>query len=174
VSDTPPQAPPPGDAGSLNLTAAIEALSGAVQKKEALEQEKVQAAGVLSEVKTALGGYTRWSPILTSLVENLSEALVLTKLEARQSVMRCRVPAQDDPARKVDVCVPVRELRICIGGKDKDSSAEAVRRFQESLRSSAALGPMLDSITVSQNAVTLDQQEGVLYELNCVLKPVVP
>jgi hypothetical protein len=156
------------------LTAGIEALSGAVQKKETLEKEKVQAAGVLSEVKAGLGGYTRWSPLLVSLVDNLSDTLVLTKLEARQGILRGKVPARDDPTKKVDASVPVRELRICVGGKDKDSSAEAVRRFQETLRSSAALGPMLDSITVSQSTVRLDHQPGVLYELNCVLKPGVP
>jgi hypothetical protein len=156
------------------LTAATEALSEAVQRKESLEKEKVQAAAVLSEVKATLGGYTRWSPLLASLVENLSDTLVLTKLEARRSMVRCKVPAQDDPTKKVDASVPVRELKICVGGKDKDSSAEAVRKFQESLRSSAALRPVLDSIAVSQSAVTLDRQGGVLYELDCVFKPVVP
>jgi Flp pilus assembly protein TadG len=155
------------------LTAAAEALSDAVQKKESLEKAKAQAICLLSDVKTALGGRTQWSPTLTSLVESLSDTLVLTKLEARQNTMRYKVPAKDDPTKKVDVSVPVRELRICVGGKDKESSSEAVRKFQESLRSSATMGPMLDSITVSQNATFLDNQEAALYELTCVLKPVV-
>jgi len=155
------------------LAVTIEALSGAVQKKDALEKEKVQATRMLADVKTALGGRTQWSPVLASLVENLSETVVLTKLEARQDTIRCKVPAKDDPTRQVDGSVPVRALRICVCGKDKESSSEAVRKLQESLRSSPATGPMVDTITVSQDATTLDSQEAVLYELNCVFKPVV-
>ncbi len=155
------------------LTAATDTLSAAVQKKETLEQEKTQAVSALSEVKTALAGHTQWSPVLACLTENLSDTLVLTKLETRLNTVRQKVPAKDDPAKKVEASLPVRELKVCVCGRDKESSSEAVRKLQESLRSSAALRPRLDTITVSRNTTTLDRQEVVLYELNCVFKPVV-
>ena len=155
------------------LATAIEALSSAVRKREALEGEKTEATRVLSDVKATLGGHSQWSPILASLVESLSDALLLTKLEARRDTVRIKVPAPDDPTRKVETSVPVRALKICVCGKDKESSAEAVRRVQENLRSAPAIGPMLDTVTVSQDAATVDGQEAVLYELNCVFKPVV-
>lgn len=155
------------------LATAIEALSSAVRKKEALEREKAEATRVLSEVKASLGGRNQWSPTLASLVESLSDTLILTKLEARRDTVRIKVPAQDDPTRKIDTSVPVRALKICVCGKDKESSSEAVRRVQENLRSAPAIGPMLDTITVSQDTTTLDGQEAVLYELNCMFKPVV-
>jgi hypothetical protein len=154
------------------LGMAVEALSNAVHKREALEREKMEAACVLSEVKTSLGGRTQWSPTLASIVESLSDTLVLTKLEARQDTVRIKVPAKDDPTKKIDASVPVRALKICVCGKDKESSSEAVRRVQENLRSAPAIGPLLDTITVSQDATTLDGHEAVLYELNCVFKPV--
>jgi hypothetical protein len=155
------------------LTGAIEALSAAVQKREALEKEKAEATGMLADVKGALGGHTQWSPMLASLVESLSDTLVLTRLEARQEMTRYKVPAKDDPTKKVDISVPVRALRICVCGRDKESSSEAVRKFQDSLRSSAAIGPLLDTITVSRDSTTLDGQEAVLYELNCLFKSTV-
>jgi hypothetical protein len=155
------------------LTTAVEALSGAVRKREALENEKAEATRTLSEVRTALGGHTQWSPVLAFLIESLSDTLVLTRLEARQDTIRAKVPAKDDPARTIDTSLPVRTLRICVCGKDKDSSAEAVRHLQESLRTSAALGPRLDNITVSRDVTTLDGQPAALYELNCLFKPVV-
>lgn len=155
------------------LATAIEALSSAVRKREALENEKTEATRVLSDVKAALGGRTQWSPTLASLVESLSEALILTKLEARRDTVRIKVPAPDDPTRKIETSVPVRALKISVCGKDKESSAEAVRRVQDNLRSAPAIGPLLDTVTVSQDATTLDGQEAVLYEFNCVFKPVV-
>jgi len=155
------------------LDAAIEALAGAVQKKEALEKEKAETTRVLADVQTTLGRHHQWSGTLAALAARLSDNLVLTKLEARQEMTRTRVPAKDDPAKKVEVSVPVRTLRICVCGKEKESSAEAVRQFQESLRSSPALGPMVDTITVSQDAATLEGRAAVLYELSCVFKPTV-
>lgn len=155
------------------LATAVETLADAVRKKEALDREKAEAVRVLSDVKAALGGRNQWSPILASLVESLSDTLILTKLEARRDTVRIKVPAQDDPTRKIDTSVPVRALKICVCGKDKESSSEAVRRVQENLRSAPAIGPMLDTITVSQDATTLDGQEAVLYELNCMFKPVI-
>ncbi len=155
------------------LTQATDTLAAAVQKKKTWEQEKNRAASTLSDVQAALAGHTQWSPVLACLTENLADALVLTKLEVRLSTVRQKVPAKDDPATKVEVSLPVRELRICVCGKDPESSSEAVRKLQEILRSSAALGPRLDTITVSQNSTTLDRREAVLYELNCVFKPVV-
>ncbi len=155
------------------LATAVEALSSAVHKREALERDKAQAAWVLSDVKASLGGHSQWSPTLASLVESLSDTLILTKLEARRDTVRIKVPAKDDPTKKVDASIPVRALKICVCGKDKESSSEAVRRFQESLRSSPAIGPMLDTVTVSQDATMLEGHEAVLYEFNCVFKPTV-
>jgi hypothetical protein len=156
------------------LATTIGALSGAVQKKDTLEREKTRATGMLSEVKAALEGRTQWSPVLACLAESLSDALVLTKLEIRQDTVRCKVPAKDDPKKEVDASVPVHALRICVCGKNQESASQAVRELQESLRSSAAIGPKLDTITISQSATSLDSQEAVLYELNCVFKPVIP
>lgn len=156
------------------LTTAVQALSSAVQKREALEKEKAEATQTLSEVKTALGEHHQWSPVLASLLESLSDTLVLTRLEARHDTIRAKVSVKDDPAKKIDTNVPVRVLKICVCGKDKESSSEAVRRLQEGLRSAPALGPLLDTITVSQDATILDGHEAALYELNCVFKPVVP
>ncbi len=153
--------------------AAAEALSDAVQRRAALEKEKAEATGVLSDVKAALSRRYQWSPALAAIVDNLSDTLVLTKLEARQETTRCKVPVKEDPSKKIDVTVPVRALRIGVCGQEKGGSAEAVRKLQESLRSSAALGPLLDTITVSQDTTTLEGQEAVHYELYCVFKPLV-
>jgi hypothetical protein len=152
------------------LEAATGSLSAAVKRKESLEQEKAQTAGLLSDIKAALGGYTQWSQVLTALVENLSDTLVLTRLEARQDTVRRKIPAQDDPARKVDVSVPVRTLKLSVCGRQAGTALEAVQTFQEKLRSSPAISPVLDTITVSQNTAVMDSQEAVMYELECVLK----
>jgi Tfp pilus assembly protein PilN len=156
------------------LTEATEALAAAVRKKEKLLEEKAEAAKVLSEVQTVLAGRMQWSPILAWVAENLSDTLVLTKLEVRQNTVRVKVPAKNDPGMKINVSVPMPELRLSVYGKGRESSSEAVRRLQENLRSSTVLGPRLDTITVSQSTTTLDGQEVAQYELNCLLQPMIP
>ncbi len=152
------------------LQAAAGTLAEALKRKESLEREKAQAIDVLSEVRTALGGYTQWSQTLATLAENLSDTLVLTRLEAGRNTVRRKVPAQDNPALKVEVSVPVRTLKLCVCGHQAGAALEAVQNLQENLRSSPAIGPMLDTITVSQNTAMLDNREAVMYELECVLR----
>lgn len=152
------------------LEAASEALSKAVTRKDLLDQEKSQASARLCDIKTALDGYTQWSQILATLVESLSDTLVLTRLEARRDTVRVKVPAKEDPARKIEVSVPVRALKLSVCGQQVATASQAVRNLQEELRSSPTLGPLLDTITVSQNTAMLDSQKAVLYELECVFK----
>jgi hypothetical protein len=156
------------------LDAGLEALSEAVKRREMLERNKTEAVAVLSDVKTALQEYTQWSTVLAEVVENISDALVLTQLDTRQETHRRKVPAKDDPARRIDVSFPVRTLRIRVCGREKEVSYDAVKDLQERLRSSGHIGPRLDAITVSQEAGRLDGAEAVLYELQCTFKPMIP
>jgi len=153
-----------------NIEAASGALTQALKRKESLERERASANSVLSEIKTAVDGYMQWSQPLAALIENLSDNLVLTRLEARQSTVQRKVPAKDDPTRKVDVSVPVRTLKVCVCGQQAGTALDAVQTLQEKLRSSPVIGPMLDTITVSQQMAMLGSEEAVMYELECVLK----
>jgi len=152
------------------LTVGIETLSQVMKRKEQLEEDKTRAVARLSDIRAALDGYTQWSPALAAVVESLSGTLILTRLEARRDIVRRKVPARDDPTKKIDVSVPARTLKLCVAGPQEATAAQAVRSLQESLRSSPVIGPALDTITVSQNTALLDSQEAVLYELECVLK----
>jgi len=152
------------------LKVGIETLSQALRRKELLDQEKTRATAQLSDIKTALDAYTQWSQTLAAVVESLSDTLVLTRLEARRDIVRRKVPAKEDPAKKVEVSVPARTLKLCVCGPQAATASQAVRSLQEDLRSSPVIAPLLDTITVSQNTALLDSQEAVLYELECVLK----
>lgn len=145
-------------------------LTSAVQKTETLQKERMSANAALSEIKATIGGYMQWSQALAALVENLSDALVLTRVEANRRMVQRKVPAPNDPTRKVDISIPVRTLTLCVCGRQAGTALEAVRTLQESLRSSVVFGPILDTITVSQSRTMLDGQDAVMYELECVLK----
>jgi len=145
-------------------------LAQAMMKTESLQRDRASANAVLTEIKAAVGGYMQWSQSLTALVENLSDSLVLTRLEANRRMVQRRVSVPDDPTRKVEVSVPVRTLTLCVCGRQAGTALEAVRALQESLRFSPVIGPILGTITVSQNRTMLDGEEAVLYELECVLK----
>ena len=155
------------------LEAVVETLSDAVQQKETLEREKTEALTLLGDVSTALQEHAQWSNVLTEVVESISDALILTRLEASEDKVRRRVPAKDDPTKRIDVSVPVRTLRIRVCGREKQVSYDAVRDLQDRLRSSAQVGPMLDTITVCQESELLDGAEAVLYELHCTFKPLI-
>ncbi len=153
------------------LEGVLGTLSAALEKKRSLEEQRAGAVDFLADIKTALSRHTQWSPALTTVIESLPDVLVLTKLEARREFVPWKIPAKGDPTKTVDVSVPVRTLGIGVCGYDGTMSYRSVRDLQDRLRSSAVLGPRLDAVTVSQESGTLDGEDVVHYELNCVFKP---
>jgi hypothetical protein len=151
--------------------AQIGKLSDAVELKESLEKEKVIYGDCLSEVKSSIGRYTQWSPVLTALIGNMPSSVVLTDLEVRQHFIKRKVPQKNNPEKMIDIDVPVRTLRMSVYGKLQHNCDEAVRDFQDRLRDCDSLGPRLENITVSQESDTLEGQEIISYEINCVFKP---
>ena len=143
-----------------------------METTQALHERQALGVQLLGDVKTALIGRTQWSPVLATVIDCMPDSLILSRLEARQNLVRRRIPAQNDPGATIDIDVPVRALQIDVYGYEEQTAYRAVRDFQERLRSSALLAPRLDALTVSQEAQTLNGRDVVSYELSCVFKPV--
>jgi len=151
--------------------AKTEKLSGAVSQQETLERERGVYSRSLSEVNSAIGLHTQWSPVLATVVENMPESVVLTALEVKQHTVRKKTRQKDDPEKTVDVTIPVPTLRMSVSASPQSDSDQAIRDFRDKLRSSAVLGPKLENITVSQKASKLSGLEVVSYEIDCLFKP---
>jgi len=151
--------------------AEIGKLSDLVKQLEALEKEKAACNDYLSEVKFSIARYTQWSLVLATVVENMPRTVVLNGLEVNQRSIRQKAPKKDDPNKTVDIDVPVRTLSMKVYTGAQSSGDELVKDFQSRLRSSAFLGPKLETITVAQETVTLDKQDVVMYQINCIFKP---
>jgi len=106
-----------------------------------------------------------------TLVENIPDSVVLTSLEVKQRSVKRKVPQKDDPKKMINISVPVRTLHISVCGSPQINCDEAVRDFGDRLRSSALLGPKLEDIRVSQGFDTLQNQDVVSYEIDCIFKP---
>jgi Tfp pilus assembly protein PilN len=151
--------------------AKISRLSEAIKLQESLEKEKIIYSNCLSEVMSAIGRYTQWSPVLMTFVENMPDSVVLTTLEVKQRSIKRKVPKKDDPERMIDIDVPVRVLQASVCGSRQHNCDKAVRDFRDRLCSSDFLGPKLEDIIVSQESGTFEGQEVVSYEIDCVFKP---
>jgi Tfp pilus assembly protein PilN len=148
----------------------IDKLSDAVNLQKALEKEKTAYSSCLSEVKSSIKRHTQWSPVLTTIMENLPESVVLSSLEVVHNSVKKKVPKEDNPKKMVEVDVLVRTLRLGVVGDNKSDSDEAVRNFRDRLRSSKFLGPKLENIGVSQKSETREGRDVVSYEISCVFK----
>ena len=151
--------------------AKIDKLSGAVELQKALEKKKTDNGSCLSEVKSSLNRHTQWSPVLTTLMENIPDSVVLNTLAVEHKTVKRKVPKKDDPEKMVNIDVLVRILRLSVSGSHQNNCDEAVRAFRDRIRTSAFLGPKIESIGVSQKSETIDGQDVVSYEISCVLKP---
>jgi Tfp pilus assembly protein PilN len=149
----------------------IERLSDVVKQHESLEKQKVIYRNCLSEVKSSLGKYIQWSPVLVTLVENMPNSVMLTGLEVRQDSIRKKVPSPGNPKEMVDGSVPVNVLSLSVSGGPRYDCNKEVRDFQDRLQSSAFLSPQLENIVVSRESETLEGKDIASYEIECVFKP---
>lgn len=151
--------------------AEIDKLSGAVELHRVLEKKKTDFYSCLSEVRSSLKRHTQWSPVLTTIMENMPDSVVLNSLEVEHETVKKKVPKEDNPKKMVDIDVPVRVLRLTVSGSQQGDNDEAVRQFRDRIMASAFLGPKIEKIGVSQKSETLDGQDVVSYEISCVFKP---
>jgi hypothetical protein len=155
-----------------NCEANIDKLSAAVKLQESFEKEKNLISNCLLEVASSIGKHTQWSPILVMLAQTMPDTLVLTKLEVKQDSVRKKIPQKDDPKKMIDISVPVIMLKMNVSGNPRFNCDKAIRDFKDSLCLSDSLGPKLDNVEVSQKAETLENQDVISYEIDCIFKPV--
>lgn len=149
----------------------IRELSDAVEMQKSFEKEKTIITSCLSEVASSIGRHTQWSPVLATLARNMPDSIVLNRLEVRKKSVKRSVPKKDDPEKMVDISVPVTTLRMNVSGDPRYDCDRAVRNFRNRLRLSTVLGPKLEHIRVSQESDTIEGQDVVSYEIDCIFKP---
>jgi Tfp pilus assembly protein PilN len=149
----------------------IDNFSEALEQRDALLKEERTYSTCLSVISSSIKKYSQWSPVLTTVVENMPESVVLTSLEVERKSVKKQVPDKDNPEQKKEVEVPYRILRLSVKGGAQNNCDEAVRDFQDRLRTSALLKPRLDDIRVSQKSEKIDGQDVFSYEITCSFKP---
>ena len=155
----------------VKCQAEIDELSGAVELHKQLEKKKIAYSRSLSEVKSSIKRHTQWSPVLTTLMENLPDSVVLTSLELKRNFVKTKVSKKGNSKETKEVDVPVRTLLLSMNGGHQTNCDEAIRDFRDGLRNSVFLGPKLDNIRVSKKSETLEGQNVVSYEMACLFKP---
>ncbi len=155
----------------VNYEKYIDKLSDGVKLQQSFEKEKSSINNCLSEALSFAGKHTQWSPILETVVENIPDSMVLTRLEVKQRPVAKKVPQQDDPNKMIDVSVPANTLEMGVSGRPQADNDKEVRDFKDRLRFSALLAPKLEDIIISQKADTFEGQDVVSYEISCIFKP---
>jgi Tfp pilus assembly protein PilN len=155
----------------VNYERYIDKLSDAVKLQESFEKEKNSINSCLSEALSSVGKHTQWSPVLATVVENMPDSMVLTRLEVKQRSATKKVPQKEDPNKMIDVGVPASTLQMSVSGRSQANNDKAVKDFKDRLRLSALLAPKLEDIIISQKSDTFEGQDVVSYEIDCIFKP---
>jgi Tfp pilus assembly protein PilN len=155
----------------LSYQKKINELSGAVGFLKSLEKDKSDIAHCIVEVASNVDRYTQWSPILATIVENMPDSVVLTRLGVEQRSIKKKVPKKEDPKVKIEKNVPVKVLNMSFRAVSTRSCDKEIRDFRERLSYSQVLGPNIEYITVSQGFETLGGRDMISYEIACALKP---
>jgi len=154
-----------------NYEQKISTLSPALELKASFEKEKKAINSCLSEVSSSIDRHAQWSPVLVTVVKNMPDSMILTKIDVKQISVKKKVPKKDDPTKMIDASVPVRTLQMSLSGKPTVNCDMAVKAFRDRLLQSEALGQRIEDIRVSQKANLLNGQAVVSYDMDCVFKP---
>lgn len=153
------------------VEADVDQFADAMEKRQVLMKEKISYGNSLSEIGSSLKNYIQWSPILTTVVENMPESIILTSLGVDRISVKKKVPKKDNPKKMEEIEVPARLLQLSVRGAPQSNCDEAVRDFQDRLRTSAVLKSRLENIRVSWNSQKVKGQDVLLYEVTCIFKP---
>ncbi|MCK4914213.1 MAG: hypothetical protein KAS69_06440 [Planctomycetes bacterium] len=145
-------------------------LAEAVNLQRSLENEKKTINGCLSDVSSAIANHMQWSPVLETMIKNLPNSVVLTKLSVKQNFVSKSVPSKENFEKMISVSVPVRTLYMKIMANAKYDSAKEVRDFRRQLLLPENLGSKLETVQVSQQVENYKEKDVVFYEINCVFK----
>lgn len=148
----------------------IDRFAADVKFQEQMEQRRGGVNTRLAEVKSCLGDYVQWSPVLVTLAENMPAGMVMSKLSAEARRGRERGFQNDDPNRPVNINITKRTLTLDISGSAGGSYDSVVRDYGERLKKSPVLGPKLENIVVSQKAGQFGDQKSVIYTMNLMFK----
>lgn len=152
------------------LTKKIDKLSDTVEQQKRLELEKVHYNVCLSEVKSSIGKFSQWSPILTTIVENMPHSVILTKLEVEQDTVKKKIPDKDNPDIMKDIDTHVTTMRVTVSDSSVSNSDKAVKEFRDYLCSTSLLGSKLEKVDVSKESGSFEGENVVYYLIDCVFK----
>ncbi len=148
----------------------VDRFAADVKSQEQMERRRAGVNTRLAEVKSCLGDYVQWSPVLLALAENMPAEMVMSKLSAEVRRGRERGFRGDDPNRPGNVNVTRRTLTLDISGSAGGSYDAVVRDYGERLKSSPVLGPKLENVVFSQRAGQFGEETTVIYTMNLTLK----
>ncbi len=152
------------------LTAKIDGMSETVELQKALEQEKNHYGVCISEVKSSIERFSQWSPVLTMLVENMPDSVILTELEVEQDIVKKKIPDKENPKKFKEIDTFVTTMQVTVCDSSRSNSDEAVKEFRDFLCSSTLLGSRLEKVGVSKESGSLAGQDVVYYLIDCVFK----
>ena len=159
-------------------TTQTERLSDALKLKEAWEKDKTTLVGCLTEVAGSINMHTQWTPVLVSLVENLPESVVINSVEVKQASVRKKAAVNTagdkdkKDSKKTEASTLVRTLKLKVSGNPNSDFDHEVKAFRDRLRASKSIGPKLEDVVIaSQGNDTVDGQEVVSYDIDCIFKP---
>ena len=153
----------------VNVEKKINKFNDVVQMKKKVEAEKTALNSSLSEVAKTIGRYAQWSPVMETLVRNLPDSMIMTKLNVKSRSIKMKAP--HGSAEAAEINVPVRTLELSICGSDRNNYDRAVKDYTDQLSSSDVFKPIVDDIRVSREIERLENDDVVSYKIECILKP---
>ena len=148
----------------------IDTYKADVAEKQKKEQQQAAINAKLAEVKSCLGEYVQWSPVLMDLAKNMPEGMIMSRVEAQVRQSRQTVYKENEPERPINITINKRVLVLELAGRTAGNYDGVVRTYGDSLKNSPVVGPKLENISYSQKPGEIGDAATIIHTMELAFK----
>lgn len=144
--------------------------SQAITERADLEKKKADIQKTLAEIVTFADRNIQWSPIFTTLAQNMPQEMIVTSLQAVRKNTAVIIPSENNPEINIRLTIPKRSLVIDVAGKKNLDHDASVMMLRNGLAASTALAEKLEDVVISHGAGVAAGEGAVSYKVVCVFE----
>jgi hypothetical protein len=139
----------------------MQTLSEGVKAQQMFDKNRESINASVPETAAAVRKFTAWSPVIRTIAENMPGAMVLSRLDAKQTASAQQGTGTPSVSREVE---------MSISGKAGGNWDEDVKGFRSRLLESGTLKSRLQDIPVAQQSSKGGQNDAVNYDLRMLFR----
>ena len=146
-------------------------IGNVLKQQELLEQQKKDLSASLSEVASAIGSQTQWSPLLEAIIKKMSASIILRSADVRKESKKIKKSNPDEKDKMIEVTVPARVLYLSFVSTGQGDFYKDIMDYRDKLLADPNVGLKIDktNVIVLPGTINMGEKEITTYQISMPL-----